>query len=366
MILYSWKIGRKSPALNSTESIVLRKIVDNMNESILVIDRFNQIKDFNPAFLETFKGYREIKIGDSADFLADHLETLIDNNSESLRMVQAIADKKAIQTSGSIDLIKPNKRCLLINIKPIFSDKYKELLGRILTFTDITPAKNLWNELNTTNTQLSMKNQQLKQYADMVGELAVAKERNRFAKDVHDTLGQTMTLLITLLQITKIKCQNDPENVESQLDKALKIASDGLAEVRCSLLDMAFEDNISIKESLKSLIDHFQMSGMKIELSIGELGKYDDFSHTGVIYRICQEALTNALRHGKADHVRITIEFDDQWMYMAITDDGSGCEKFKKGFGLNGMEQRISNLKGDIIFNHGKAGFSIFVMIPLI
>ena len=108
------------------------------------------------------------------------------------------------------------------------------------------------------------------------------------------------------------------------------------------------------------------MSGMKIELSIGELGRYDDFSHTSVVYRICQEALTNALRHGKAHNVSITVELDEEWLCLAVMDDGRGCQEFQKGHGLHGMEERVIHLNGNIVYNHGKPGFSIFVMIPLV
>jgi signal transduction histidine kinase len=353
----------KYKMLNS-ELIALRKIVDNMKESILVTDSSNKIKDFNQAFVYNFPEYSSIQNGDQINILLDYLLENSENNTESQRIIQAIGDKKLIHTSGTLDLIKPSKKCFVVNIQPIISAK--ELIGRVISFNDITTSKNLWDELYKKNIELSTKNQQLEQYATTAAELAVAKERNRFARDVHDTLGQTMTLLITLLQITKINCRNASDMVETRLDEALKIASDGLAEVRRSLISMTPVNTISLKSSLQSLVDDFRMSGMKIDLSIDELGEYDDFVYSSVIYRICQEALTNALRHGKANHVTITLAHDKQRMILAITDDGNGCEDLNKGFGLYGMEQRIMRLNGGIIYNHGKTGFGIFVEIPLV
>ncbi len=349
--------------LVNTKSLAMEKIMDNMKEAFLVTDGCNRIIDFNPALRDAFKDYGEIKIGDPIHIFADNLKKAIDINSESLRMVLAIAGIERVQNCGPIDLIKPIKKCFIINILPLLTGK--DLIGRVLSFNDITLAKNLWDELYTTNNQLSMKNQQLNHYAETVAELAVTKERNRFARDVHDTLGQTMTLLITILQIAKLSYRTNLEKSESQLDKALKIAREGINEVKRSLLNLPSNPDNSLRKALESLVEDFQMSGMKIELSIGELGIYDDFSHTSVVYRICQEALTNALRHGKANHVWLTIDLDERWLYLAIADDGRGCKEFQKGFGLHGMEERVNHLKGNIIYNHGLAGFSIFVMIPL-
>ncbi len=360
LLLFILTIKQK---LLNTKSQAMEKIMENMNEAVLVTDCFNRIIDLNPAFINAFKEYGEIKVGDTINIFADKLGEAIENNSESLQMVQAIADQRRIQNCGPIDLIKPIKKCFIVNIWPIFNGR--DLIGRVLSFNNITLAKDLWDELYTTNNQLLIRNQQLDHYAETVAELAVAKERNRFARDVHDTLGQTMTLLITILQIAKLSYRTNLEKSVNQLDKALKIAGEGLAEVKRSLLNMPSAPYNSLRKALESLIEDFQMSGMKIELSVGEIGMYDDFSHTSVVYRICQEALTNALRHGKANFVWITIELDEQWLYLAITDDGRGCKDFQKGFGLHGMEERVNHLKGNIIYNHGMAGFGIFVMIPL-
>ncbi|HBF39405.1 MAG TPA: hypothetical protein DDW50_19055, partial [Firmicutes bacterium] len=227
LILFAFIIFKQK--LLNTESLAMEKMMENMKEAILVTDCFNHIIDFNPALRKAFTDYEKIKIGSPINAFVDQLQGSIENNSESIRMLQAIATQKPIQTCGPIDLIKPKKRCFIVNIWPVFSGK--DLMGRVLSFNDITLAKNLWDELYTTNNQLSVKNQQLNHNEETVAELAVARERNRFARDVHDTLGQTMTLLITLLQIAKMSYRINPEKSETHLDKALKIAGEGLAEV---------------------------------------------------------------------------------------------------------------------------------------
>jgi Signal transduction histidine kinase len=361
LLLYAMVIFRYQ--LGNTEFVALRKIVDNIKESILITDGFNRIVDYNHTFVKDFPDFDSIQIGDQMNRFVDYLLENSENCDDSQRIIRAIAVESPSSTSGRLNLNAPRKECFDVNIQPIFCGK--KFFGRMISFHNLTVQKNLWDQLFRKNIELSQNYKQLEQYADTVAELAVAKERNRFAREVHDTLGQSMTVLITLLQITKMNCRNNPEMTESRLDEALQIASNSLAKVRHSLINITTTETTSLKNALMSLVNDFKACGMKIDLSIGELGQYDDFMYSNVVYGICREAVTNSLRHGKASHVMIALALNEQWMYLSISDDGNGCKDLNKGFGLYGIEERIMKLKGDIIYNHGNAGFGIFVEIPL-
>lgn len=87
--------------------------------------------------------------------------------------------------------------------------------------------------------------------------------------------------------------------------------------------------------------------------------------YAGVIYRICQEALTNSIRHGKARNISIVLRFSISMIKILIIDDGVGCSELHEGFGLSGMKQRIKELNGKIEYGSGgENGFSIFAEIP--
>lgn len=84
------------------------------------------------------------------------------------------------------------------------------------------------------------------------------------------------------------------------------------------------------------------------------------------IYRICQEAMTNSLRHGKAKNMKIVLASTDGAINLLIEDDGMGCGEIKKGWGLTGMEERVAELKGKIEYGLGRErGFRINIEIPL-
>lgn len=347
--------------------IAFRKIVHNLNESIVVVDSLNNIDNYNKSFGDLFTKGSQLKIYDNINKLIRSLKDDILYTPETEKLLKSIRHETNTNTFGELTVLAPVKRCFRVNIQPIFGSKH-EYLGRIIIFNDITEYKNLLDEVNEKNAELSAMNEQLAEYAETVEELAVIKERNRFARDVHDTLGHTMTLLISLLEVSSIMCKKDPVKTEEKLSEALKASRDGLSELRRSIkgLDPEKLENKNIITSIKNMIDDFKPSGMEIDFTYEGFGSFTSPTYSKVIFRVCQEALTNSLRHGKAKHVNIILKLIDNKIKMFIFDDGCGSPGIKKGFGLSGMEQRVKDLDGNIVFgSDGESGFNIRLEIPI-
>jgi len=218
--------------------------------------------------------------------------------------------------------------------------------------------------------ELESANEKLKEYASTVEEISVLKERNRLARDVHDTLGKTLCTLIALLQLSLKSYKKDIKETEKNLKHAFKITKQGLKEVSRSISGLVPEklEQNDLFDALEKLIDDFECSGMKVELSVNKFDTSIGTEYKEVIYRICQEALTNSLKHGKATEVTIIIKFTDSCIKLFIFDNGIGCKgKFEgKGFGLVGMKQRVEKLKGEIKFGSSdQKGFNIHVKLPM-
>jgi signal transduction histidine kinase len=87
---------------------------------------------------------------------------------------------------------------------------------------------------------------------------------------------------------------------------------------------------------------------------------------TEALYRVCQEAITNSIRHGKATRVVIVLRFNPDCLCLSIVDNGKGCGSIIKGLGLTGMEERVKRLNGTISYGpNGDEGFNISAEIPL-
>ena len=226
-------------------------------------------------------------------------------------------------------------------------------------------------QLENLNQELTVINEQLKQHAATIEELAVVKERNRLASEVHDTLGHTMTSIKALLDLSLIKLNNGSlDDVRNVIKDAHEFTKEGMGELRRSILGLSssgLESN-SIIDAIKSLIIKFESLGVHIDFSVDEPEQYrkKNISFSATVYRLCQEALTNSIRHGKAKNISIIIQTNNEIVRISIIDDGCGCKDLNKGFGLSGMEQRVKNLNGKILFgSDGVRGFNMFVEIPV-
>ena len=228
--------------------------------------------------------------------------------------------------------------------------------------------KELAEQLNVKNTELKEMIEKLKEHAQTVEELAITKERNRFAMDVHDTLGHSMVLLIKLLEVCKMEMVNNPEKAKKRLEDAINTAREGMKELKRSIYGLVPE-KLEVNKfiiAIKKLIEDFEASGVKVKLSIDGTYDYRNPAYSYTLYKVCQEAMTNAMRHGKAKNIQINIEFKDNKIKLTISDDGKGCKEIKKGFGINGIEERVNELKGSVNFDTAyNCGFKINLQLPL-
>lgn len=209
-----------------------------------------------------------------------------------------------------------------------------------------------------------------KENISIAEELAIAKERNRFSRDVHDTLGQTITNLVGCLDLIRLYLYSSPEKAENYLDKATQTAKLGLSEVKKVLSGFSglTSENISLNSLIKKielLIKNYQSNKVKVEFNVFGPNSNISLSSSEVIYRICQEALTNAIKHGNAQCIKIDLEIQSDIIVLSIFNDGIGCPDIKKGNGLSWMEERVKELDGSIKFSSNKAGFKIIANIPI-
>ena len=201
-----------------------------------------------------------------------------------------------------------------------------------------------------------------------VTELAIAKERNRLAHDLHDSLGQLMALSITQLGACGNLCLKSPLEAKAKLEKIVTLLREGLAEIRHSITGLIPEklkaDNLV--DALQNLIMDYEDSGLAVDFSVEGTVTKLNLSIQDAIYRACQESLTNSVKHGQAKQVMILLRFPGDCLKVYISDDGQGCKTIKKGLGLAGMEQRIKSLNGEFFYgSDGESGFNLRIAIPL-
>ena len=221
--------------------------------------------------------------------------------------------------------------------------------------------------IQSLNAQLHDANQRLMAYALEAEHMAETRERNRLAREIHDTLGHALTGIAAGLDACMMTVETAPEFTKKQLAKIRETALRGIKDVRRSVKKLRPDDleRLSLREALFKMTEEFMASsGMEISYTITGWPEQMREDEEEVVYRIVQESVTNANRHGHARHVEITVSADEEWMRIVIADDGIGCEHVKKGFGLRHMQERLELLKGTLNY-WSDGGFILEVAIPM-
>ena len=225
----------------------------------------------------------------------------------------------------------------------------------------------LYRELSIANHKLAEANKQLEEYTEELVSAAETRERNRFAQEIHDTLGHALTGIVTGIEACIMLMDIAPDATKEQLKAIEEVARQGITDVRQSVKALRPDalERLKLEDALLKIIDETMRStGITINYNCTTslLNLSQDEEDT--IYRIVQESVTNAIRHGKADVIDIGIEREDGLLHIKIKDNGIGCGKVYKGFGLHHMQERLSLLKGTLSYD-GSDGFTIDASIPI-
>ena len=215
--------------------------------------------------------------------------------------------------------------------------------------------------------ELKDANDKLRQYADQVEELATLKERNRLAREIHDSLGHYLTVVIVQIEAAMTVFEKNREGSLDVLRKAQGLAQKGLADVRRSVaaLRASPAESRSLIDSLNTLIEECRVSGPPTEFQIVGTTRTLSPAAELALYRAAQEALTNVRKHSQARAAAVTLTYSPDNVWLKVHDDGIGVTELTKGFGLVGMQERVQNLGGEMrIDTAANQGFTLEVGIP--
>jgi signal transduction histidine kinase len=200
--------------------------------------------------------------------------------------------------------------------------------------------------------KLAIANEKLRQYALRIENQAILQERNRIARDIHDSLGHSLTALNIQLETALKLWQSNPEKAKAFLTRAKDLGSQSLQEVRQSVSAMRSDpvQGRSLEAAIASLAEELQRStGIKPTCSLHLERPLPAEVHTAA-YRIVQEALTNIFKYAFATRVKIQLQATSDELQLIVEDNGRGfnVEANTTGFGLQGMRERTLALGGQL------------------
>ena len=208
---------------------------------------------------------------------------------------------------------------------------------------------------------------QLQDYTARAEALAVAEERTRLAREIHDTLGHTLTALDVQMELLARLPPDRTEPRTEVIDQSRALVKQGLADVRRAVkaLRPGALDAFPLPAAIQSLVDEFRRTtGLAVVYQVsGE--RYPLPTRLSLpLYRATQEALTNVRRHAQAAHVIVTLNFALSEVCLRVEDDGHGGPP-AEGFGLRGLRERAEELGGEFVAGPRESvGFTLQMKLP--
>jgi signal transduction histidine kinase len=233
-------------------------------------------------------------------------------------------------------------------------------------------AETARRESETLLADLQEAHRQLQAHVERVEELAVAEERNRLAREMHDTLGHRLTVAAVQLEGAQRLIPAEPERAARMVGTVRDQVREALAELRRSvaMLRTPLEADLSLPHALARLATGFEeATGLPVHLTLPEELPTLPDTHRLALYRAVQEALTNVQRHAQARTAWVTLTQQDGAIALVVADDGVGFAPAAsaKGFGLRGLQERAAQLDGELALESrpgGGAQFSFRLPLP--
>lgn len=195
-----------------------------------------------------------------------------------------------------------------------------------------------------------------------IAELAIVDERNRIARDLHDTLGQKLSIIGLKSELSSKLIDKDPVKAKQELADIHNTSRHALKEVREIISNMK---HVSLETELKRIEEILEIANIEcitnIDIDISRLPLLIE----NVLSISLRETVNNIVKHSNAKSCQITLTDTKGGILLYVMDDGTNDnEKFVYGNGLTGMEERLSFVNGELSVRHAPDGFHINISVP--
>jgi len=224
------------------------------------------------------------------------------------------------------------------------------------------------HQLEERTRQYGETNQKLQETLTKLEEMTALKERNRIAREIHDTVGHTLTTVLIEIEAGKRLIPKNPPLALEKLDLAQNQVRKGLNDIRHSVRTLKDGSNLlSLIPSMKSLIRDTEVhAGVEISFDYNASLPLNE-AQGRVLFSALQEGLANGIRHGGCTAFEISLNTEGDAIVFLIKDNGRGSHEVIPGFGLNAMKERVNGLGGSLEIETSEGGgFCIRITLPII
>jgi signal transduction histidine kinase len=202
---------------------------------------------------------------------------------------------------------------------------------------------------------------------------AVTEERNRLSREIHDICAQGFAAIVLKLEAAEETLAQSPEEARGDIISARDLARESLKELHASVWNLRPHslENSNLQTAIEKVAQNTFL-GIQMKVSVflrGAVRELPEEMKSGLL-RICQEAMTNAMKHSKASKIQIELTYEPDQVQLCVTDDGVGfnpcISRPQNGLGLTSMRERAERLRGQWwIYSAPGQGTQIQVVVPI-
>jgi two-component system sensor histidine kinase UhpB len=309
---------------------------------------------WNDNFYQNF-GFAKTKETNSIEFWNESIHP--EDREKTIESINEIIEKRKEHWSREYRFKNSNGGySFILDRGYIIYDEKGNPIRMIGAMMDITSQRKYENQLRELSSRI---------YS------VVEAERSRLAREIHDEIGQQLSLLKLELNRTRKFIVNKNEEAVYELDRAMDTLNSSLKSVK----NLSYElhpqliRELGIKDAVVHYINNVsERSGIPCEIQIDSNFEIKNLEYALTIYRIIQEALSNIFKHAKATDSQVTISAEKDYWKIVISDNGIGintARKHKISLGITGMKERAEMINCSIeILNNLISGTSVILKIP--
>jgi signal transduction histidine kinase len=243
----------------------------------------------------------------------------------------------------------------------------REGVGTLMAVLFAAVVTELLKRAQRARGELAEAHEHLRDYTEQAERLATAQERNRVARDIHDGLGHSLTVVQMQVKAARAVLPTDSATADAVLAKAQQQAETALGEVRRSVSALR-EPRATppLPEALHALADEASAAGVPTRLAVTGVRRPLPDQVREALYRAAQEGLTNVRKHANATRADLVLHYTDAGVSVEVRDDGTGSVAGPSpGYGLLGLRERAAHLGGRLHLESAPAkGCKLTMEIP--
>jgi len=205
-------------------------------------------------------------------------------------------------------------------------------------------------------------------YAQELRGTSIAEERRRISREIHDSVGYSLTNIRVMLEAAVIRQKDHPDETVRLIEQSMDEAGLCLEQTRQAMRQLRGREVPvpSGPSAIQRLVRAFEeVTGIRVNAEYGNVPVVWPLAVEKAVYRLVQEGMTNAFRHGMATEIIIYLWQDEDALRLSVRDNGRGSGEVKEGIGIAGMRERVEALGGEVAVGPRPDGFEVRAWLPL-